>query len=90
MRIEPEKFREWFTNSFDAESVVFQFSDRTSCVACGNRLSVSQSSITKVLSLLLAVNDYENSEIEREGTERSNLLTVRNSERVKILAAFNQ
>jgi len=27
---------------------------------------------------------------EREGTERSNLLTVRNSERVKILAVFNQ
>jgi len=45
MRIEPEKFREWFTNWFDAECVVFQRSDRTSCVACRNRLSVSQSSI---------------------------------------------
>jgi len=24
MRIEPEKFRDWFTNGFDAENVIFQ------------------------------------------------------------------
>jgi len=63
MRIEPEKFREWFTNGFDTEDVIFQCRDRTSCFACGNRLSVSQSSITKVLSLLLAINGYEKYEM---------------------------
>jgi len=36
-------------------------------IACGKRISVSRSSITKVLSLLLTVNGYENCEIWKRG-----------------------